>query len=56
MLLIRRHQEATPRSIFPKALSTQEQKIYRVNAKGVDLSVFVNELLKKGIELIQMGR
>ena len=26
------------------------------NAKGVDLSVFVNELLKKDIELIQMGR
>ena len=26
------------------------------NAKGVDLSVFVNDLLKKGIELIQMGR
>ena len=25
-------------------------------AKGVDLSVFVNELLKKDIELIQMGR
>lgn len=26
------------------------------NAKGVDLSVFVNDLLKKDIELIQMGR
>jgi inorganic pyrophosphatase/exopolyphosphatase len=26
------------------------------NAKGMDLSEFVNELLKKGIELIQMGR
>jgi len=26
------------------------------NAKGVDLSVFVNELLKKDIELIQMAR
>jgi hypothetical protein len=26
------------------------------NAKGVDLSVFVNELLKKDIELIQMSR
>jgi hypothetical protein len=26
------------------------------NAKGIDLSVFVNELLKKDIELIQMGR
>ena len=26
------------------------------NDKGVDLSVFVNELLKKDIELIQMGR
>lgn len=25
------------------------------NAKGVDLSVFVNDLLKKDIELIQMG-
>jgi hypothetical protein len=26
------------------------------NAKGVDLSVFVNDLLKKDIELIRMGR
>lgn len=26
------------------------------NAKGVDLSVFVNDLLKKDIELIQMAR
>ena len=26
------------------------------NAKGVDLSVFVNDLLKKDIELIQMGQ
>ncbi len=26
------------------------------NAKGVDLSVFVNDLLKKDIELIQTGR
>lgn len=26
------------------------------NAKGVDLSAFVNELLKKDIELIQMAR
>ena len=26
------------------------------NAKGMDLSVFVNDLLKKDIELIQMGR
>lgn len=26
------------------------------NAKGIDLSVFVNDLLKKDIELIQMGR
>ncbi len=25
------------------------------NAKGIDLSVFVNDLLKKDIELIQMG-
>ena len=25
------------------------------NAKGVDLSVLVNELLKKDIELIKMG-
>ena len=25
-------------------------------AKGIDLSVFVNDLLKKDIELIQMGR
>ncbi len=26
------------------------------SAKGVDFSVFVNDLLKKDIELIQMGR
>jgi len=26
------------------------------NAKGIDLSTLVNELLKKDIELIQMGR
>lgn len=26
------------------------------NAKGIDLSVFVNDLLKKDIELIQMAR
>lgn len=26
------------------------------NAKGVDLSVFVNDLLKKDIELIQIGK
>lgn len=26
------------------------------NAKGVDLSTFVNDLLKKDIELMQMGR
>ena len=26
------------------------------SAKGVELSVFVNELLKKDIELIQMGQ
>jgi len=26
------------------------------NAKGIDLSVFVNELLKKDIELIQIAR
>jgi len=26
------------------------------NAKGVDLSAFVNDLLKKDIELIQMSR
>lgn len=26
------------------------------NAKGIDLSVFVNDLLKKDIELMQMAR
>ena len=26
------------------------------NAKGIDLSAFVNDLLKKDIELIQMAR
>jgi len=26
------------------------------NAKGIDLSVFINDLLKKDIELMMMGR
>ena len=36
--------------------SVQNTLTELANAKGVDLSVFVNELLKKDIELIQMGR
>lgn len=36
--------------------SVQNTLAALANAKGVDLSVFVNELLKKDIELIQMGR
>jgi hypothetical protein len=36
--------------------SVQNTLTTLANAKGVDLSVFVNELLKKDIELIQMGR
>jgi hypothetical protein len=36
--------------------SVQNTLAALANAKGVDLSVFVNELLKKNIELIQMGR
>ena len=36
--------------------SVQNTLAELANAKGVDLSVFVNELLKKDIELIQMGR
>ena len=35
--------------------SVQNTLVALANAKGVDLSVFVNELLKKDIELIQMG-
>ncbi|HEY9050193.1 MAG TPA: hypothetical protein VIQ03_01535 [Gammaproteobacteria bacterium] len=36
--------------------SVQNTLAALANAKGVDLSVFVNELLKKDIELIQMSR
>ncbi|MEE4376923.1 MAG: hypothetical protein V2J55_05340 [Candidatus Competibacteraceae bacterium] len=36
--------------------SVQDTLAALANAKGVDLSVFVNELLKKDIELIQMSR
>lgn len=36
--------------------SVQNTLTTLANVKGVDLSVFVNELLKKDIELIQMGR
>lgn len=34
----------------------QETLAKLANAKGIDLSVFVNDLLKKDIELIQMAR
>ncbi|MDE0156334.1 MAG: hypothetical protein OXS28_12100 [Gammaproteobacteria bacterium] len=36
--------------------SVQKALTELANAKGVDLSVLVNDLLKKDIELIQMGR
>jgi hypothetical protein len=36
--------------------SVQNTLAALANAKGIDLSVFVNELLKKDIELIQMVR
>lgn len=36
--------------------SVQNTLAALANAKGVDLSVFVNDLLKKDIELIQMAR
>ncbi|MBU2570450.1 MAG: hypothetical protein KJ725_10555 [Gammaproteobacteria bacterium] len=36
--------------------SVQNTLAALANAKGVDLSTFVNELLKKDIELIQMSR
>jgi len=36
--------------------SVQNKLAAIANAKGVDLSVFVNDLLKKDIELIQMSR
>jgi hypothetical protein len=34
----------------------QNMLIALASAKGIDLSVFVNDLLKKDIELIQMAR
>lgn len=37
-------------------VNVQKTLAEMANAKGVDLSVFVNGLLKKDIELIQMGR
>ena len=37
-------------------VNVQKTLAEMANAKGVDLSVFVNDLLKKDIELIQMGR
>lgn len=37
-------------------ISVQNTLVALANAKGVDLSVFVNDLLKKDIELIQMAR
>jgi len=37
-------------------VSVQNTLAALANAKGVELSVFVNDLLKKDIELIQMGR
>ena len=36
--------------------SVQNTLAAPANAKGVDLSVFVNDLLKKNIELIQLGQ
>ena len=36
--------------------SVQKALTELANAKGIDLSVLVNDLLKKDIELIQMGR
>lgn len=36
--------------------SVQNTLVALANAKGVDFSTFVNELLKKDIELIQMSR
>jgi hypothetical protein len=43
---------------FPIHLETQVQNVLMViaRAKGVDLSVLVNDLLKKDIELIQLAR
>lgn len=37
-------------------VNVQQTLAEMANAKSVDLSVFVNDLLKKDIELIQMGR
>ncbi len=36
--------------------SVQNTLVTLANAKGIELSVFVNELLKKDIELIEMSR
>lgn len=49
---------ARMRTQLPIHLEVNVQKTLAemANAKGVDLSVFVNDLLKKDIELIQMGR
>jgi hypothetical protein len=43
---------------LPIHLDTQVQNALAelANAKGMELSVFVNELLKKDIELMQMGQ
>jgi hypothetical protein len=43
---------------LPIHLETHVQNtlVELAQAKGIDLSAFVNELLKKDIELIQMGR
>ena len=43
---------------FPVYLDTQVQDalVTLAQAKGQDFSVFVNELLKKDIELIQLAR
>lgn len=41
---------------LPIHLEASVQNTLAAIAKGVDLSVFVNDLLKKDIELIQMAR
>ena len=50
------HEDAQLQLPIHLEASVQKTLTELANAKGVDLSVLVNDLLKKDIELIQMGR
>lgn len=49
------HKDAQLRLPIHLEASVQKTLTDLANAKGVDLSVLVNDLLKKDIELLQMG-